>query len=74
MTRKKKTYHYQQYYSERTGEVKERPLGSRLVDNWEEISVSRDSPATRKRKRELYEAGLLGLGDKTGGEYSDTVN
>jgi len=37
------------------------------------VSTSRDAPRIRSQKQAYYDAGIIGLGNKTGGEYPDTI-
>jgi len=37
------------------------------------VSASRDAPGIRKQKMAYYETGIMGIGDKTGGDYTDTI-
>ncbi|KLL02888.1 MAG: hypothetical protein MRECE_35c027 [Mycoplasmataceae bacterium CE_OT135] len=70
---KRQWYTYEQYWSDRTGEMLERSAGRRDLDELESYSLSRTNPTTRKQNRELYKEGLLGIGERTHGEYVDTV-
>jgi hypothetical protein len=78
MAKKTKWYYYESYLN-KDGEWKERSVPQKKINsgdpflNWENITKSRDNPATRKLKREGYNDGFIGIGHKIGSEYSDTI-
>ena len=69
----KKWYVYKQYWSECQGNTIDRPASKKDINNLKDYSISRDNPTTRKLKKEFYETGMIGIGEKTHGDYLDTI-
>lgn len=70
------TYIYQQDEN-KDGEMKERVISKKDLENNnydpEKITFSKIKPSQRKLNRQAYEAGYIGLGEKTQGNYSQTI-
>jgi len=73
---KPRWYAYEVYDTNR-GEQKVRRLPRSREEagdfDFDYVSASRDAPGIRKQKMASYETGIIGIGDKTGGDYTDTI-